>query len=41
MPNIRVRRQIVNFLNSIYDVIWNKSQLDWNESNVTWEDHTG
>jgi hypothetical protein len=41
MPSISVRRQVVNFFNSIYDVIWNKSQLDWNESNVTWEDHTG
>ncbi len=41
MPNITTRRQIVNFFNSIYDVIWNISKLDWNEDNVNWEDHTG
>ena len=30
-----------NFLRSVYDVIWNVSQLDWGESNVKWEEHTG
>jgi hypothetical protein len=30
-----------NFLRSIYDVIWNVSQLDWEEDTVRWEEHTG
>jgi len=34
-------RTASNFLRSVYDVIWNISQLDWDESNVKWEEHTG
>ena len=35
------KRTTLNFLRSIYDVIWNKIQLDYNEINVKWEEHTG
>jgi len=35
------KRTGLNFLRSIYDVIWNKIQLDYNEINVKWEEHTG
>ncbi len=35
-----VRTQL-NFLKSIYDVIWNITQLNWEEDNVKWEEHTG
>jgi hypothetical protein len=35
------KRTTINFLRSIYDVIWNKIQLDYDESNVKWEEHTG
>ena len=31
----------LNFLKSIYDVIWNITQLNWEEDNVKWEEHTG
>jgi|TARA_R110001606_G_scaffold340961_1_gene489293 hypothetical protein len=34
-------RTQLNFLRSIYDVIWNKIQLDYDESNVKWEEYTG
>jgi hypothetical protein len=35
------RRTQLNFLKSIYDVIWNITQLNWEEDNVKWEEHTG
>ena len=35
------KRTGLNFLRSIYDVIWNKIQLDYDESNVKWEEDTG
>ena len=35
------KRTGLNFLRSIYDVIWNKVQLDFNEINVKWDEHTG
>ena len=35
------KRTTINFLKSIYDVIWNVSKLDWDESNVKWDEHTG
>jgi hypothetical protein len=35
------KRTGLNFLRSIYDVIWNKIQLDYDESNVKWEEYTG
>jgi hypothetical protein len=35
------RRTQLNFLRSIYDVIWNITQLNWEEDNVKWEEHTG
>ena len=34
-------RAQLNFLKSIYDVIWNITQLNWEEDNVKWEEHTG
>ena len=38
---ITLRRTQLNFLKSIYDVIWNITQLNWEEDNVKWEEHTG
>jgi hypothetical protein len=35
------KRTGLNFLRSIYDVIWNISQLDWEENTVKWEELTG
>ncbi len=35
------KRTQLNFLKSIYDVIWNITQLNWEEDNVKWEEHTG
>ena len=35
------KRTSLDFLRSIYDVIWNKIQLDYDESNVKWEEYTG
>ena len=35
------KRTGLNFLRSVYDVIWNISKLDWEEDNVKWEEHTG
>ena len=35
------RRTQLNFLKSIYDVIWNITHLNWEEDNVKWEEHTG
>ena len=35
------RRTQLNFLKSIYDVIWNITQLNWEEDNVKWNEHTG
>ena len=35
------RRTQLNFLKSIFDVIWNITQLNWEEDNVKWEEHTG
>ena len=35
------RRTQLNFLKTIYDVIWNITQLNWEEDNVKWEEHTG
>jgi len=35
------KRTGLNFLRSIYDVMWGKIQLDFNEINVKWEEHTG
>jgi len=34
-------RTQLNFLRSVYDVIWNISQLNYEEDNVKWEEHTG
>ena len=34
-------RRSLNFLKSVYDVIWNITQLNWEEDNVKWEEHTG
>jgi len=41
MPSVSVRRQVVNFFVSIYDVMWNIIKLDWNEDTVNWEEHDG
>ena len=35
------KRTTINFLKSVYDVIWNITQLNWEEDNVKWEEHTG
>ena len=35
------KRRGLNFLKSIYDVIWNITQLNYEEDNVKWEEHTG
>ncbi len=35
------KRTGLNFLRSIYDVMWGKIQLDFDEINVKWEEHTG
>ena len=34
-------RTQLNFLRSVYDVIWNISQLNYEEDNVKWDEHTG
>ncbi len=34
-------RTSLNFLKSVYDVIWNITRLNWEEDNVKWEEHTG
>jgi len=34
-------RTQLNFLRSVYDVIWNISQLNYEEDNVKWNEHTG
>ena len=35
------KRNASNFLRSVYDVIWNISQLNYEEDNVKWNEHTG
>jgi len=35
------KRTTINFLKSVYDVIWNVTQLNWEEDNVKWNEHTG